>query len=430
MLKNVAVVGSSLVFVYASTFLRGVILARILGPNDYGLALILLSIAGALDLFADAGIDRFVVQSRFGHRPDLLRTAHAFRVGGSTVVGLAIVALSYPVSRAFDAPELLLPIALTGGIVFARAFVNLSYKLQQRDNNFGREAMIRATIYTVELLVMTVAAVWTKSYLAVLVGAYANALTHVLLSHIFSKGGYSFLPRGRLMGLVGRFSLPIYLNAALLFASSQGDRMVIAATFAKKDLAFYAAASAIGAGLGGLVGSLTTNIMLPRLAPRGGGPSLSRLRVNQLTAAAIGGSLVFLLGVSLFAPALVGLLYGPAFGGLGILVLFATIAPMIQIEQSWLTTILLANGLTAKFPLITIMRAAAFPAALLLVALGMSILAVPLAFALGAALSLAVSYYAARQLKLIDGRLIALSFVRIALVVGIALLLARGWAAP
>jgi O-antigen/teichoic acid export membrane protein len=427
MLKNIFVVGSSQVFVYASTFLRGVILARILGPHDYGLALILISVTGALDLFADAGIDRFVVQNRFGHRSDLIRTAHAFRVGGSAVVGLAIVLLSYPVSRAFDAPELWLPIALTGGVVTLRGFVNLSYKLQQRDHRFETEAAIRAAIYTIELLATTAVALWTKSYLAVLAGAYLNAVTHVVLSHIFAKGRYSFLPRGRLMRLVGRFSLPIYLNAALLFAAAQGDRVVIAASFSKRDLAFYAAASAIGAGIAGLTGAMMTNIMLPRLAPRGGGPGLSRLRINQLTGAVIVASVAFLAAVSLVAPPLVAILYGPAFAGLGALVFAATIVQMIQLEQSWLTTILMANGLTARFPLITVMRAAAFPAALVMVALGLSILAVPLAFALGAALSLAVSYHGARQLQLIDGRLIVLSFARVALAAGAVLLLARGW---
>lgn len=427
LLKNIAVVGSSQVLVYASTFIRGVILARILGPHDYGLALILISITGALDLFADAGIDRFVVQNRFGPRPDVMATAHAFRVWGSSLVGLTIVLLSYPISRAFDAPDLWLPIALTAGIVTTRGFANLEYKLQQRDHKFGAEARIRAAMYAAELVVTTVVALWTKSFLAVLAGAYVNALSQVLLSHILAKGSYSFTPRGRLVKLVGRFSLPIYLNAALLFASAQGDRVVIAASFSKQQLAFYAAASAIGAGVSGLAGAMTMNLLLPRLAPRGGEPGLSARQVSLLTALAIGGSVVFLAGVGLLGPMMVGMLYGPAFAGLGALVFAATIAPMIQLEQSWLTTILLANGLTARFPLITIMRAAAFPAALLMVSLGMSIIAVPLAFALGATLSLAVSYHAARHLKLIDGRLIILSFSRVIVAAAIALMLARSW---
>jgi hypothetical protein len=119
------------------------------------------------------------------------------------------------------------------------------------------------------------------------------------------------------------------------------------------------------------------------------------------------------------------MLYGPAYANLQALIFASAIVQMIQLEQGWLTTLLMANGLTARFPMITVMRAAAFPAAILFVSMGMSLLAIPLAFALGAALSLASSYHAARRLKLIDRRLVIVSFTRICLTAGLVLLLAR-----
>jgi hypothetical protein len=98
---------------------------------------------------------------------------------------------------------------------------------------------------------------------------------------------------------------------------------------------------------------------------------------------------------------------------------------MIQLEQNWLTTVLMANGRTSSFPAITAMRAAAFPAAILLASFGLSVLSIPLAFALGAALSLAMSYYAARSLRLIDRSLVIASFARIFVATAAVALLAR-----
>jgi lipopolysaccharide exporter len=425
MLKNISVVGLSNATVYLNTFLRGVFLARILGPDEYGLALILISITAALDLFADAGIDRFIVQNQFGHRPDVLATSHAFRVAGSTLVGLAIVALAYPLAAVFHAPELWLPIALTGGIVVVRGFVNLSYKLQQRDHRFSKEAVIDITTNTAELAVTTLVALWSHSFWSVLVGAYVRAFLQLAISHFRADAPYSCLPRRKLVPLVGRFSLPIYLNAALLLAAMQGDRIIVAATYSKAQLAFYAAASAIGQGVTGLANSMAMRTLLPILAARGEDHATRRRRCNFLAAAVIAGSLVFLAGLSLLGPWVVGVVYGPAFKGLQVLVFASAVVQMIQLEQGWLTTLLLANGLTRRFPLITIMRAAAFPIALVLAGMGVSIVAIPFAFALGATLSLAVSHHAARPLKLIDGRLVALSFVRILAALAAVLLLAR-----
>jgi O-antigen/teichoic acid export membrane protein len=425
MLKNLLIVGFSSGFAYASTFARGIVLARILGPHEFGLAVIILSITGALDIFADAGIDRFVVQSRFGHRSDMMRTSHAFRVGGSTLIGLVIVALSYPLSRIFHAPQLWLPIALTGGVVTIRGLVNLSFKLQQRDHRFERETYIDIARSAADLTVTTTVALLTHSFWAVLAGSYTSALVQLVMSHFLADRSYSFWPRRQLVALVGRFSVPIYINAAFLFAAMQGDRMVVAAMFSKRELGLYAAACAIGQGITGLTGHVTMNTFLPIMARSGQDFEARRRQTNGLGVLFIGGSVVFLAGMSLLGPIVVPLLYGPAYSHLAALIFAASITQMIQLEQGWLTTLLMANGLTARFPMITIMRAAAFPAAILFVSMGFSILAIPLAFAMGAAVSLASSYHAARSLKLIDRRLIIASFTRICLATGAVILLAK-----
>jgi O-antigen/teichoic acid export membrane protein len=425
MIRNVFIVGFSSAFGLATTFLRGVLLARILGPSEFGLAVILISITGALDLFADAGIDRFVVQHRFGARSDLMRTSHAFRVGGSTLVGAAIVLLSYPLSVIFKAPELAIPIALTGGVVAIRGLVNLSYKLQQREHRFERETIIDTARFSADVVTTATVALITHSFWAVLVGSYVNALVQLAMSHLLASQPYSFRPRGPLVALVARFSTPIYVNAAMLFAAAQGDRMVVAAMFSKRQLALYAAACAIGQGVSQLANKMTMSILLPIMAARDGDLVERRRRMTWLGAAIIVASLLFLLAMSLLGPIAVRMLYGPEYVGLRNIIFASAIVQMIQLEQGWLTTLLMANGRTRIFPLITVMRAAAFPAAVAFVALGWSLLSIPLAFALGTALSLAVSYYAARPLHLIDRRLVIASFARIVIATAAVGFLAR-----
>jgi lipopolysaccharide exporter len=425
MIKSLFIVGFGSAFGMATTFLRGVILARILGPSEYGLAVILLVITGALNLFADAGIDSFIVQHRYGARSDLMRTSHAFRISGSAIVGLVIIGLAYPLSLIFKAPELGLPIALTGGVVALRGLINVSYKLQQREHRFERETYIDTARFSVEVVVTAVVALMTHSFWSVLVGSYANAAVHVTMSHLFADRPYSFRPRPRLVGLIARFSTPIYINAAILFAASQGDRMVVAAMFSKRQLALYAAAGAIGQGVSVLANRMTMSILLPRLADRGGDMVERRRRTSLPGALIICGSLVFLLGLAALGAPVVKMLYGREYGGLSALITAMAIKEMIQLEQGWLTTVLMANGRTGYFPMITGVRAVAFPAAILLASIGLSILSIPLAFALGAALSLAVSYYAARPLHLIDRRLLLVSFGRIGIAIAAVALLAH-----
>ena len=417
-LNNVAVIAASSVLQAAVVFAKGVILARILGVHQFGLAVIIIAITGALDMFADAGIDRYIVQSRFGYRPDVINTSHAYRVAGSTIVGILIGALSFPLSIVFKAPELFLPIAATGGIVILRGFVNLGYKLQQRDHRFEQETIIDSTRTIVDLAVTTAAAYYMHSFLAVLVGFYANAITHVILSHIVTRNNYDFRPRRALVKLVGRFSVPIYINATMLFAAMQGDRLVVAAMFNKREVALYAVACTLGQGVTTLIGKVTERILLPVLRPGGKFQSDSKRVVSLLGLLFVIGSFMFELSVCSVGPWATRIIYGPAYVRITGIIFAASIFQMIQLQQAWLNSVIMANGLTIYFPRITLMRSIAFPAAILFGIMGFSIIAIPIAFALGASFSLAMSYYSARKLDLIDRRLPFLSFF----VIGISLL--------
>jgi hypothetical protein len=65
------------------------------------------------------------------------------------------------------------------------------------------------------------------------------------------------------------------------------------------------------------------------------------------------------------------------------------------------------------------MRASALPIAVIFTKFDASLLAISIAFAIGTALSLAMNYYADASLKLIDRRLVILSFVRTGILIAL-----------
>jgi O-antigen/teichoic acid export membrane protein len=425
-ITNFIIIAAASLSQAGAIFLKGVVLARILGTREFGLCVIILSVTGALDIFADAGIDRFIVQTRFGYRDDVMRTSHAFRVFGSIIVAAAIVALSYPISLLFHAKELILPIASTGGIIIIRGFSNLSYKLQQRSYRFEKETFIDVVRFTLDVIVAAIVALLTHSFLAVLAGAFANALSQLFISHIIATHSYSFKPRPYLVKLVGRFSVPIYMNATILFAAMQGDRMVVAGLFTKTEVALYAVSCTLGQGLAGLIGKISERLLLPVFSKSRNSFQLHRRQVVGVGTAFIVGSVIFQILVSAFAPFLIKEIYGSAYTGIAILIYAAAIFQMIQIQQSWLNSVLISNGRTAPLPRITLVRSVAFPVAILMVLSGCSLIAVPLAFAFGAAASLGISYWEASRLGLMEKNLPIASFVAIGASIVLVIIIAYG----
>jgi O-antigen/teichoic acid export membrane protein len=424
--RNLLVVSASTLSGVGGSFLRGIILAHLLTPREFGLSVILITITALLDIFADAGLDKFVIQTRYGFRDDVLRTSHYFRVVGSLLVAAAIVILSYPLSLLFHAPSMFPAIASTGGVVALRGFVNLRYKLQQRSHRFGSEARLEVSRSAAELLVLLTCVLMFHSYWAVIAGAYANAAVQVLLSHMGQQTSYGFAPRKRLISLVGAFSRPIYTNAVIAFVAIQGDRLVVASLFTKSDLAFYTVACSIGQGLTVLLTRIAGTILLPRMTSRAMTLEQRRKQISTLCLTMIAVSTVFLAAMAIFGPFATLLVYGARYHGLIAVIFASSIVNMVQVEQSCASTLLIANARTVSLPIITLMRASALPIAILATKLGAPLSAVPLAFAVGTTLSLAVNYYVLVPLKLVDSRVIAISFIRTALLlmVGVALAMA------
>ena len=63
-------------FAQISALLRYVILARMLGPEQLGLAATLVVMAAFFDLVSDTGSDRFLIQDRDGDTPEVQKLVH------------------------------------------------------------------------------------------------------------------------------------------------------------------------------------------------------------------------------------------------------------------------------------------------------------------------------------------------------------------
>src|SRR3546814_9352070 len=76
---------------------RYTILARLLGPEQLGLAAILILTAQFFDSVTDSGSDRFLVQDRAGSAPALLRLTHLVSLGRGLLIAVGLVVLAGPI---------------------------------------------------------------------------------------------------------------------------------------------------------------------------------------------------------------------------------------------------------------------------------------------------------------------------------------------
>lgn len=404
-------------YVIVASFARGVLLARLLGPDEYGLAVILITIAASLDLLTDGGVDQYLVRSRFGARPDVVAVAQAYRVGAACLGAILLIVGARPLASALGAPQLSLAIALLAAPMTARSFSNIGIKLQQRQRRYEQETKVDVLRASAELVALTIAVFFMRSYWAVLIGLSVNAAVQLVASAAICGEPPRISYRPRPARLVARFSSPVIVNSLILFAATQGDRLVIANAFDPARVALYAAACAIGQAGATLLSRVILRVLLPLFGAASVGRPEKRRQADLLTFAVIAASLAIAVGLSLIVPGLVPLIYGPAFSDVRDIVIASAALQMLQIEQAWLTTLMTGAGATAKFPLITGVRALALPLVLPLLWKTANILLAPFALTIGALASLMLSYRALLALNVLSLQPALLSLIRGALTI-------------
>lgn len=103
--RNLAVglftVGTGQVGAKVLSLITTVLVARMLGPEHWGIAATFLIILTALEAVSTISTDRQVVQARDGAEPGFLATAHLMMVVRGLAIAIAVLALSWPAAWLF-----------------------------------------------------------------------------------------------------------------------------------------------------------------------------------------------------------------------------------------------------------------------------------------------------------------------------------------
>ncbi|MFO0933338.1 MAG: oligosaccharide flippase family protein [Planctomycetota bacterium] len=291
---------------------RNIVLARLLGPADMGVAATIGLLLSFLEALGDAGTDRLLVQAEDGDDPRLQAAAHTAAVGRGAGLALLAGALGLPLAGAFEVRDQAWGYLLVAAILVVRGFAHLDVRRYQRTFRFGPGARVDVWASALALAAAAPIALWRRDFSAVLLAMLVQSCAATALSHVAAERPYALsADRARLRRLAA-FGLPLALNGALFFAFLQGDRVLLVLSATKADVGRFGAAFALGVLPTVLLARVTQNLALPFLsAARGPGELDARARA---VGAAVGAaSTLFGAGFAGLGGVVVAGLYGAAF---------------------------------------------------------------------------------------------------------------------
>jgi len=341
---SVLLVTVNQVIAEGAVLVRNILLARMLGPEQMGLAVMLAIVMRCLEMVSYLAADRLLVQARDGNAPLFQANAQGLEVVRGLLAGLALTALAYPAALAFGYPETAWAFAALGLVPALRGFVHLDYRRLQRRLRFGPTLRVESIANLAGAAAVWPALHWTGDFSALLWVSLAQAFAHVVVSHAVARRAYRLRLDSRYLRRMLRFGWPMLLNGLVMFGVFQGDRLVVALSVPPEELARYALALQLGLLPTLVLARASLSLLLPLLARVQDARIAFQARYQRTSTLLLIASFLFVTAYTLGGNLVVTALFGDAFAMSPLVLAWLGCALSIRIMRIAPGTAALARG--------------------------------------------------------------------------------------
>lgn len=169
---------------YGLRFLRNVILARLLLPEDFGLMGAILASVSALEAFAEVGLRQSVIQSRTGEAPAFLNAVWCLSVGRGLLLTTVALSTAPWIASYFKHPDATPLFRVAFAAILVNSLISPRLHLLEKRFRFGAWVLVNQTAGlsgTVAgiLIAAFTGSVWSLVFATLIESAVRTALSYV-----------------------------------------------------------------------------------------------------------------------------------------------------------------------------------------------------------------------------------------------------------
>lgn len=349
-LKGVSWLGTFRILTRVISFLRTIVIARLLTPSQFGVYGIAALVLSFIEILTETGINIFLTQ-RKDEIDKYINTAWVVSIARGLLISLVIAVGAVPVANFFNSQDAVPLILLISTVPFIRGFINPSIVKFLKDLQYRTEFTYRLLVFIVESVISIGTVLILQSPIGLVWGLVAGALFEVVLSFYLASPRPRFefktelfrniVSTGKWMTASGIFNY-LYHNIDNVFVG----RLLGVSSLGLYDMAYRISMLPISEG-SDLIGKVTFPVYV-KIAD-----DVKRLRRAYLRSVFAISVLVIPLGAIIFMfpefviSVLLGSQWVEASGVLRILVLFgivraisfSSIAPFYALEKQKYVTI-------------------------------------------------------------------------------------------
>ena len=247
-------------------FASNIVIARLLTPADFGVMIVVTSIATTLMFLSEMGIGPFTVRTQNGATPRALDTQWTVAVIRGALIALVMVASAPLAATAFDDPRLTDAIRVSAIAFFAFECRSMSLLVAQREQNERKNALVRLGVFVAQLPFLLGFAWWLRDYWAFVYALIVMNVFTTAATFLFYPQRHRFLLDREVLIELWRFSRVIAATSAVGIVIIQFDRYFIAAVADEVVLGLFAVALTFGRTIEDMIGRYARSVYMPIVA--------------------------------------------------------------------------------------------------------------------------------------------------------------------
>jgi len=305
--------------VYGCSFIRNMILARMLTKADFGIAATLTMFITLLEFSSRLGISRFLVRDKEGNQPEFLAAAHLVHAVAAGLSSIVMAFAAWPLARLFGIGDHVSALLVLAVIPLLHGATHLDVRRFERELRFGPGVWLEMVPQVTITLAAWPLAMWLGDYRTMLVLLIVKAVFVCVGSHWVAERPFQLRMHRDYVTRMLHFGWPLMVNGFLMFGVLQGDQFLVATFYGMVELAPYAAAAALTMAPTFVFGRIFNPVALPVLAKAQGDPSAFERRYGLLIGIISVFSAAYCVGMIIGSEAIMRLVYGQKYAHSGII---------------------------------------------------------------------------------------------------------------
>lgn len=361
MFRKVVLLVSGNAFGSALLLVRNLAVAALVSVEDYGIASTFAMAMAIVEVMSQFGLHQLIVQDKDGDNPRLQAGLQGFNALRGCLSGLLLFAVAYPLANFMGVPQVAWAYQVVAVLPALYGFVHFDMHRVKRRMKFLPSTLFTVIPALVSVLMVWPLAWWLGDYRVMLYSMVLQGVMGLIVSHLVAERPYRMSLDRDLISRSVKFGWPLLINALLLFAIFNGEKVIVGRELGMVALAIFAMGFTLTLTPTLVLAGSVQSFFLPMLSKAQDEPARFNRLSNATIEAGLAIGVLLILGICLLGGPLIHLLLGQRYEPLIFIMIPLGVVQAIRVCKVGSATVALARARTGNSLIANSFRVFALP---------------------------------------------------------------------